>query len=310
MMHRYWLRWTQLMMALWMGLTFQVSAAPACLLPEGISVGPFTNLVALEGFFLGQDRCLYDPASISPERVPAFRGSRASPDGPLMFYVNGANGSPPDVARNIQELAETSQIAVVGILYYPSTPTDPLVDALPKTPAGPAVDTLQDVINTSLQHREPIHIRAGSAGTMVVREAIARVKRELTRHGRRPGSRDQPLDLLRVETHGTMARNFPDGPRYIHYVNLLDPIPNSLGINSPGAHPGAHAVLALFADRQAPIEQGLTPAALSFLSVHGTGVYDPPRKCFNQLYAVERGSSLPARRVHLEKLHLPSCEGL
>lgn len=309
-MRRYWLRWTGLMMVLCAGLTFQVSAAPVCLLPEGISPGPFTNLSGLEGFFLGRDRCLYDPASISPERVPAFRGSHAAPDGPLMFDVNGANGSPPDVARHIQELAETSQIAVVGILYYPSTPTDPLVDALPLTSAGPAVGTLQGVINASLERGEPIHIRAGSAGTVVVRAAIARVKSELTRHGRRPGSRDRPLDLLRVETHGTVARDFPDGPRYIHYVNLFDPVPNSLGINSPGAHPGAHAVLALFADKQPPIDKSLSPESASFLSVHGTGVYDRHRKCFDQLYGIGRGSALPARRVDLEKLHLPSGEGL
>lgn len=311
-MRRYWPRWTELMMVLCTGLTFQAAAGPVCLLPEGISPGPFTNLSALEGFFLGRDRCLYDPASISPDRVPAFQDSLAPKNGPIMFYINGANGSTTEVSRNIQQLADISQITVVGILYYPNNSIEPLKDLLPKTSAGPATDTLQQVINTSLQHGEPVHIRAGSAGTVVVSEAIARVKRELTRHGRRPGDRDrnQPLDLVRVETHGTIARDFPDGPRYIHYVNLLDPVPNSLGINSAGAHPGAHAVLALFADRQTPDEQNLSPAGVKFLSVHGTGVYDRHRKRFDELYGVKPGSFLPARRVNLEKLNLPSGEGL
>lgn len=312
-MSGYRLRWTTWMMVLCTGVIFQAAAAaPDCLRPEGISPGPFTNLGTLEGFFLGEDRCLYDPASISPDRVPAFRGSRAPENGPIMFYINGANGSPKEVSRNIQELADSSQIAVVGILYYPNNSIDPLKDLLPKTSAGPATDTLQQVINTSLQQGEPVHIRAGSAGTVVVSEAIARVKRELTRHGRRPGDRDrnQPLDLMRVETHGTIARDFPDGPRYIHYVNLLDPVPNSLGINAAGAHPGAHAVLALFADRQTPNEQNLSPAGVEFLSVHGTGAYDRHRKCFDELYGIKSGSFLPARRVNLEKLNLPSAEGL
>ena len=291
-------------------VSFQVSAGSGCLLREGISPGAFTRLPALEGFFLGRDSCLYDPASVSPDRVPAFRGAHAAPDMPLMFDVNGANGSPPAVARHIQELADTSQIAVIGILYYPTSATDPLVDALPLTSAGPAVDTVQGVIETALQRGEPIHIRAGSAGTVVVREAIARVKESLMRRGHRPGHRDQLLDLLRVETHGTVARDFPDGPRYIHYVNLFDPVPNSLGINSAGAHPGANAVLALFADRVRPIDIGLSPESEKFLSVHGTGVYDRHRKPFDELYGVRRFSPLPARRVDLEKLHLPSGTGL
>lgn len=311
-MHRYRLRWMARMVILCTGLTFQVAAAPGCLRPEGISPGPFTKLSTLEGFFLGRDRCLYDPASINPDRVPAFQGSRAPKNGPIMFYINGANGSPTEVSNNIQELADSSQITVVGILYYPNNSIDPLKDLLPKTSAGPATDTLQQVINTYLQHGEPIHIRAGSAGTVVVSEAIARVKRELTRHGRRPGDRErnQPLDLVRVETHGTIARDFPDGPRYIHYVNLLDPVPNSLGINTAGAHPGAHAVLALFADRQTPNEQNLSPEGVAFLSVHGTGAYDPHRKRFNELYGVKSKGFLPARRVNLEKIDLPSGEGL
>lgn len=309
-MHR--LRWMAGIMVLCAGLTFQAVAAPDCLRPEGISPGPFTKLTTLEGFFLGQDRCLYDPASISPDQVPAFQGPRAPKNGPILFYINGANGSPTEVSNNIQELADSSQITVVGILYYPNNSIDPLKDLLPKTSAGPATDTLQQVIHASLQRGEPVHMRAGSAGTVVVSEAIARVKRELTRHGRRPGDRDrnQPLDLVRVETHGTIARDFPDGPRYIHYVNLLDPVPHSLGVASPGAHPGAHAVLAMFADRQPPNEQKLSPAGVKFLSVHGTGVYDLHRKRFDELYGVESRGFLPARRINLGTLDLPRGDGL
>lgn len=248
-MSRHRLRWAKLLMAFCIVLTFQASAEPDCLLPEGIHLGPLVQLRKLDGFFLGRDVCLYDPSSVSPERVPAFRGSRANKDSPVMFYVNGANGSPLVTSVNIAALVERSQIAVIGIFYYTSRLD--AGDFLPRIPAGPAVRTLKGVIDTSLARGEPLHIRADSAGTAVVSEAISHVTDDLKRYSRQPGDLAQPLDLLRVETDGALVKSFPDGPRYIHYVNRRDLIPK-LGIERPNAHPGSRAVMALFSERELP----------------------------------------------------------
>lgn len=248
-MSRHWLRWVRLLMAFCILLTFQASAKPDCLLPEGIHLGPLVQLRKLDGFFLGRDVCLYDPSSVSPERVPAFRGSRANKDSPAMFYVNGANGSPLVTAVNIAALVERSQIAVIGIFYYTN-----LLDAAdfqPGIPSGPAVRTLKGIIDTSLARGEPLHIRADSAGTAVVSEAIGHVANDLKRYSRQPGDWGQSLDLLRVETDGALVKSFPDGPRYIHYVNRRDLIPK-LGVARPDAHPGSRAVMALFSERELP----------------------------------------------------------
>ena len=245
----YWLRWAKLTMTLGAVLAFQASAEPDCLLPEGIHLGPLARLRAMDGFFLGRDICLYDPALVSPERVPAFRGSRAPEDGPLMFYINGANGSPWVTSVNMAALVERSQIAAVGIFYY-TTQLD-AADFTPRIPSGPAVRTLKGVIDTSLARGEPLHIRADSAGTAVVSEAISHVAEDLKRYSRQPGDWRQPLDLLRVETDGALVKSFPDGPRYIHYVNKRDLIPK-LGIDRPSAHPGSGAVMAVFSERELP----------------------------------------------------------
>ncbi|MGB5235791.1 MAG: hypothetical protein WBN85_11540 [Candidatus Macondimonas sp.] len=248
-MSRYWLRWPKLITALGALLAFQASAVPDCLLLEGIHLGPLARLRAMDGFFLGRDICLYDPALVSPERVPAFRGSRAPKDGPIMFYINGANGSPWVTSVDIAALVERSQIVVVGIFYY-TTQLD-AADFTPRIPSGPAVRTLKGVIDTSLARGEPLHIRADSAGTAVVSEAISHVTEDLKKYSRQPGDWLQPLDFLRVETVGALVKSFPDGPRYIHYVNKRDLIPK-LGIDRPSAHPGSRAVMAVFSERELP----------------------------------------------------------
>jgi hypothetical protein len=248
-MSRYWLRWSKSITALGALLAFQASAVPDCLLPEGIHLGPLARLRAMDGFFLGRDICLYDPALISPDRVPAFRGSRAPEDGPLMFYINCANGSPWVTSVNIASLVERSQIAVVGIFYY--TPQLDAADFTLRIPSGPAVRTLKGVIQTSLERSEPLHIRADAAGTAVVSEAISQITDDLKKYSRQSEDWLQPLDLLRVETAGALVKSFSDGPRYIHYVNKRDLIPK-LGIDRPSAHPGSGAVMAVFSERELP----------------------------------------------------------
>ena len=240
------LRW---MMILCVVLTFQAAAEPDCLLPEGIHLGPLVHLRKLDGYFLGRDVCLYDPSLVSPERVPAFRGSHAPQNGPTLFYINGANGSPLVTSVNIAALVERSQISVVGIFYYTNQ-----LDAADFTryiPSGPAVRTLKGVIDASLARREAIYIHADSAGTAVVSEAIGHVADDLKRNSRRHGDWLQSLDLLHVETVGALVKSFPDGPRYVHYINRRDLIPK-FGIERPAAHPGAHAVMAYFSERDLP----------------------------------------------------------
>lgn len=228
-----------------LGLALAPAWVGACALPEGIEPGPAVDPRALDGFYLGGDVCLYDPATVGEDRVPRFRGARAPQDGTTLYYVNGANGSPVITAVNVAVLAEISQIAILGI-FYAGDGAGAAGDALPAASSGPAVDTLELVIADHLARREPVHIRGGSAGTVVISEAIHGTRNRLAKEARLRGDWAAPLDLLRVETHGSVARDFPDGPRYIHYDAKPDPVPK-LGVAGPVAHPGARAVIAHFA---------------------------------------------------------------
>lgn len=241
-MNRHWLWWTQMIVALGIAVALPVSAD--CSRPEGIMPGPGVDAQTLDGFYLGGDICLYDPASVSEENVPRFRGSRAATDAPTLYYVNGANGSPVITAINVAALAETSQISVL-VIFYAGDGTAPLTQALPAVSSGAAVETLKGVIADHLARQEPVHIRGGSAGTVVISEAIHGTRNRLARETRLRGNWAAPLGLLRVETHGSVARDFPDGPRYIHYDAKPDPVPK-IGVAGPVAHPGARALIASF----------------------------------------------------------------
>ena len=241
-MNRHWLWWTQMIVALGIAVALPVSAD--CSRPEGIMPGPGVDAQTLDGFYMGGDICLYDPASVSEENVPRFRGSRAATDAPTLYYVNGANGSPVITAFNVAALAESSQIAVLAI-FYAGDGTAPLTQALPAVSSGAAVETLKGVIADHLARQEPVHIRGGSAGTVVISEAIHGTRNRLARETRLRGNWAAPLGLLRVETHGSVARDFPDGPRYIHYAAKPDPVPK-IGVVGPVAHPGARALIASF----------------------------------------------------------------
>jgi len=227
-----------------LGIAVALPVSADCSRPEGIMPGPGVDAQTLDGFYMGGDICLYDPASVSEENVPRFRGSRAATDAPTLYYVNGANGSPVITAINVAALAETSQISVL-VIFYAGDGTAPLTQALPAVSSGAAVETLKGVIADHLARQEPVHIRGGSAGTVVISEAIHGTRNRLARETRLRGNWAAPLGLLRVETHGSVARDFPDGPRYIHYDAKPDPVPK-IGVAGPVAHPGARALIASF----------------------------------------------------------------
>jgi hypothetical protein len=98
----------------------------------------------------------------------------------------------------------------------------------------------------------------------------------------------QIMQRIMIETHGGVAHGYPDGPRYVHYANLLDAAVQSLGVLSPGSHPGASAVIVTFSGRAEPSEakyQSLSPAWKLFLSTHGQTVYLAHRVPFAQAYS-------------------------
>lgn len=296
------MRWPTIPLVLLI-LTAPAPSTASCDYSRGIA--PDGDETLFDGYFLGGDECFYDPAHTDAQSVPAFSHPSLRSERRRIYYVNGASATAAREAAKLRELATTHQLAVVGIYFSSTGRADALVNVNPNQSRSRAVDTLTKLIVQHLEKREIIQIRSGSAGTLVVADALQNV--DALAKARTPdrSSARRWLELVRFESHGSIARDYPDGPQYVHYVNVRDPVPNTAGVASPGAHPGAHAMMAYFSDARSPIEAQLDvlPIPLQvFLSAHGFSVYNAYRRPFEDVYNTARSTSLSLGRVWLNRL--------
>jgi hypothetical protein len=248
---------------------------------------------AYDGAWLGAQGCLYDPAQRGLDEVPAVRDPQTFvPGTPLLIYVNGANHRVDWTLPELHLLARQSGGPVIGV--YNATEGGRLPDAIHDARQGaasPPVATLTTAILPRLDAGAEIHVKANSQGAIHLRHAFEQVRSTLS--GRWASDElARTLNHIRVETAGGAAARWPDGPRYVHYVNLRDPVPKRAGVLSRGAYPGAGAVLATFRDFDSdPLEpkyRFVGPLSRRFVGVHGFGVYHRHRQPFDLLYAHSR----------------------
>ncbi len=248
---------------------------------------------AYDGAWLGAQGCLYDPVQRSLDDVPAVRDPhRFVPGTAELIYVNGANHRVDWTLPELHLLAQQTGGPVIGV--YNATEGGRVPDALHDARQGaasPPVATLATAILQRLGSGGAIHLKANSQGAIHLRHALEQVRAALSAR-LLAYEVAHSLHRIRVETAGGAAARWPDGPRYVHYVNLRDPVPKRVGVLSRGAHPGAGAVLATFSDFDAdPLEpkyRFVGPLSRRFVGVHGFGVYHRQRQSFDLLYAHSR----------------------
>ncbi|MDY6941992.1 MAG: hypothetical protein SVU69_03130 [Pseudomonadota bacterium] len=263
--------------------------------------------VRYDGLLLGGNGCFYDPLSFPARQVPPFSRSDSSREPRRMFYINGASASPFGESLKYRQLVERTETHVVGVFWAAGDRSSALNAIGSNAGPNPAVATTTRLIMEHLEREEEIHLRAASAGPVILSAALTEVRRQLLIRHRNPQTANRLMQLIKAETHGSFESRFPDGPRYVHYANLLDPIPRAVGILSIGNKPGRNAVLALFSDTTIPLERQLMPLGAldeAFLRVHGFATYTTYRRPFDAVYGAgvrERG----VRRVWIPHLRVP-----
>lgn len=277
----------------------------SCKGPAGIA--PSLTASDYDGLLLGGDGCFYDPASVRLELVPRL-GSAGTPSSALMFYVNAAlpdqrQAGTTGVNNSLRPLHARTGIDIVTVFFGNQGRTDSFSEISPFAETSRAVDTLVRLVLDRVGRGEETYIRSGSAGPLVVVEALRRIRLQLLRQSRRISDVDARMALIKVETFGSVAKWFPPGPRYVHYVNQRDVVPFLFGVMSPTASPGPNAVIAWFDDRVPDVklrELGLTIPSLNryIASAHNSPAYIAHWYPFEEIYQ-QRRSRLPVSLVRV-----------
>ncbi|HEX8146527.1 MAG TPA: hypothetical protein VF591_04910 [Pyrinomonadaceae bacterium] len=207
-----------------------------------------------DGLFVGAGGRTY-AASTPLARVPAVvPGDGRAPAGTVV-YVNGISTTKDGQFGSLRQIADRTGARVVGIH---NATQGGLVDVIQS--AGdtldighnPAVDTLADTVYEEITAGRTIHLMAHSQGALITSRALTDVYQRLRVEGglsRREAER--VLSRVEVETFGGAAGSYPDGPRYVHYVNRRDAVPGLFGLGpfaNPLVHPGRGAVVRRFTE--------------------------------------------------------------
>jgi hypothetical protein len=218
------------------------AALPATRAPSGpVPMPEGLKDTAYDGAFIGADGKAY-PRGTRPDQIPPVLPSNGSQPTETIYYVNGINNDKAAQHRGMQQIADAASAKVIGIhnstegwnLPGAGVSVKDLVQSLKdKADIGTnhAVDQVADTVYTSIKAGRPIHLAAHSQGGLILSRALTDVRNRLMiEDGYSREEAERMLGLVRVETFGGAASSYPDGPKYTHYVNRLDPVPSALGL--------------------------------------------------------------------------------
>lgn len=154
-----------------------------------------------------------------------------------ILYINGISTSPGMAFQNMQCTANVTGSEIVGIYNATDGNIADVLQAMgDKWSIGnnPAVTTLAQELHSAIAAGEGRDLIGDSHGGLIISRALNLVISELQEKGWEKDAIEVALSHFRVETFGGAAWTYPDGPKYVHYVNEYDPIPFHFGLTAHG----------------------------------------------------------------------------
>lgn len=187
-----------------------------------------------DGALVGASNQAYSPStplSSLPRVMP--QGQPTSNE--TIIYVNGINTTFESHNQNLRDIANGTGQPVIGI--YNSTEgmlRDLVQCAGDKYDIGnnPAVTTMADTIYNELRAGRSVHLMAHSQGGLITSRALQDVQNRLRLEDGMSRAQVEALmsEKVKVETFGSAASSYPNGPQYVHYVNNRDLVPGLFGL--------------------------------------------------------------------------------
>jgi hypothetical protein len=188
-----------------------------------------------DGAFVGAGGRVLPPGT-PLSQVPGVT-PRDNPNPSQTFiYVNGIGNNKDDQFRSMQQIADTTGARIVGVHNATEGHAADVIqcvkDKLDKG-RNPAVDTLADTVYTELKAGRSVHLLGHSQGGLITSRALKDVYNRLRiEDGMSKAQVEQTMSRINVETFGAAAWSYPDGPKYVHYVNNKDLVPGLFGQGS------------------------------------------------------------------------------
>ena len=151
-----------------------------------------------------------------------------------VIYVNGIGTGKGGQSNELQSIADKSGMRAIGIHNATEGIVSDLLqcvkDKLDKG-KNPAVDTLADTVYSELKAGREVHLMGYSQGGLITARALFDVERRLRMEdGMSRPQVEQLMSKLSVETFGAASTRYPDGPKYVHYINNADAVPTLTGL--------------------------------------------------------------------------------
>ncbi|WP_163870306.1 hypothetical protein [Myxococcus eversor] len=216
-------------------------------LEQGKDVFEATHLSEIKKLFGGDSK----PDRANDGKLMGAKGQTFAPGTPLkdipgvtpqnnpnpsktILYVNGIMTPAANQLSEMKTIAEKADARVIGIHNATQGIVADLAqcvgDKLDKG-TNPAVDTLADTVYGELKAGREVHLMGYSQGGLITARALFDVERRLRiEDGMSPAQVEKAMSKLSVETFGAASTKYPDGPKYVHYINNADAVPTLTGL--------------------------------------------------------------------------------
>jgi hypothetical protein len=177
-----------------------------------------------DGKFVGKNGKTFPPGTPLADIPGATPKGGATRPGTIL-YVNGIGIEKDRQGRELEEIANRSGMKTVGLHNATNgMPFDLFQAAADKLDRGrnPAVSALTSAVLGELDAKRPVHLMAHSHGAIITSRALESVRKTLRQRGLSDAECERAMGNIKVETFGGAASRYPNGPQYVHYVNVAD----------------------------------------------------------------------------------------
>ncbi len=195
-----------------------------------------------DGSWLGANgQALPAKTSTMGEVNPVLPSNFNGPTAETVVYINGIISTATDAANTMQRIANVTGDGVVSIHNSSGGAIDDLLQAAgDKLDEGKnkAVDAAARAIYAALtdpdnKQKPAMHLVLHSQGALIGVRALERVRGWfMTRDHETRKQIEARFSALEIETFGGAATDYPDGPKYVHYVNSADLVPDLFGLGN------------------------------------------------------------------------------